>query len=351
MRKFLIKFLAVITVLCVMLSAACAQESKTDATLVDFTDVTISAEYGSTYTVNDYVYDTDGVRYTLSATVKDGDGNKVEFDDGFTVTDESYTVTYKVSFNGETVKKLVTVNAYSKPMITINRSETVYGLGLPYLVPSVTVTDYIDGDITDFTKEIYYVDYYEEEKLDYNGTASTFMPEKLGNYYLKVTATNSTGVTNSVKVYFTVKTPGERDFIPSEENAANFTYGQYVSNDQIPTEGITNTVGYTGNAVKSVQKSGLVSTLTLDCSATEYEAMYLRGDINTVTFNFLMIAPITEKDGVQGERVVLNNEGTDSQYYGLLTAAGILDAIPANEWQTVSIKLQDFIKAMSAVDT
>ena len=75
MRKFLIKFLAVITVLCVMLSAACAQESKTDATLVDFTDVTISAEYGSTYTVNDYVYDTDGVRYTLSATVKDGDGN------------------------------------------------------------------------------------------------------------------------------------------------------------------------------------------------------------------------------------------------------------------------------------
>ncbi|MBQ7235624.1 MAG: hypothetical protein IJX03_00515 [Clostridia bacterium] len=351
MRKFLIKFLAVITVLCVMLSAACAQESKTDATLVDFTDVTISAEYGSTYNVNDYVYDTDGVRYTLSATVKDGDGNKVEFDDGFTVTDESYTVTYKVSFNGETVKKVVTVNAYSKPMITINRSETVYGLGLPYLVPSVTVTDYIDGDITDFTKEIYYVDYYEEEKLDYNGTASTFMPEKLGNYYLKVTATNSTGVTNSVKVYFTVKTPGVRDFIPSEENAANFTYGQYVSNDQIPTEGITNTVGYTGNAVKSVQKSGLVSDIVLDCSATEYEAMYLRGDINTVTFNFLMVAPITEKDGVQGERVVLNNEGTDSKYYGLLTAAGILDAIPANEWQTVSIKLQDFIKAMRSVDT
>ncbi len=349
MRKFLIKFLAVITVLCVMLSAACAQESKTDATLVDFTDVTISAEYGSTYTVTDYVYDTDGVRYTLSATVKDGDGNKVDADEGFTVTEESYTVTYKVTFNGKTVKKVVTLEAYSKPMITINRGEFLYGLGLPYIVPEVTVTDYIDGEITDYVKEIYYVDYYEEIKLDYNGTAATYMPEELGNYYLKVTATNSSGVTNSVKVYFTVKTPGTANFTPTPENASNFTYGEFVTNDQIPTDGIKNDVGYTGNAIKSVQKSGLVSMLTLECSATEYEAMALKGDINTVTFNYMMVAPTTIRNGVQGNPVVIVNEGTD--YFGLLAQAGILDEIPANEWQTVNIKISDFIKAMRAYDS
>lgn len=349
MRKFLIKFLTVITVLCVAFSVACAQESKTDATLVDFTDVTVSAEYGSTYDVSDYVYDTDGVRYTLSATVKDCDGNVVEAGEGFAVTAESYTVTYKVTFNGETVKKVVTLEAYSKPMITVNRGEFLYGLGLPYIVPEVMVTDYIDGDITDYVKEIYYVDYYEEVKLDYNGTAATYTPEELGNYYLKVTATNSSGVTNSVKVYFTVKTPGTVNFTPTPENAANFTYGEFVTNDQIPTEGIKNEVGYTGNAIKSVQKSGLVSTLTLDCSATEYEAMALKGDINTVTFSYMMVAPTTIRNGVQGNPVVLNNEGTD--YYGLLAQAGILDTIPANEWQTVNVKISDFIKAMRAYDS
>lgn len=343
MKRFLLSILTLLMSICCMFGLVACKEEETQIVLVDFTDTELVIEYGDSYAIEEYVYDTDGVRYPLTVKITDADGEEVSYESELIVSKPMYTVVYSVEINGGISKKTVTITVSSKPIITLDKEERTFALGLlPYTIPEITVMDDVDGEITEFVKEIYYVNGTQEEKTDYNGTDATFMPDKIGTYYLKITATNKLGVSNSEQVMFKVRAAGEVNFIPSATTAAKYTGGEYVAFEDIPTDGIDNATGYTGNAVKSTQKNAAISYVAMDYSATEYQAMAARGDFNMVTFSYLIVS----------ESAVVNNEG--DVYQGLLSQAGVTgkspNVITCNTWQTVTVKVKDFCKAMQTGD-
>lgn len=324
-------------------------DTPSTATLVDFENETKDIEYGSSYTVIGTVYDTDGNAYSLTASVKDCDDNAVT-DNPFTANKSSYTVVYKVSFKGEDKTKTVTLNVCSRPVINVDKTERTYNLGiLPYSVPEITVNDALDGEIEDYVKEIWYKDVSGDVKTLYNGTAATFAPDKTGEYYLKITATNSKGFSNEVKIKFTVK-EAVRDFIPSENTAKDFykdaTRSTFVAAADIPTtyedgdgetQSIDNSVGYDGDALKMDMGSGNIPYIRFPLSASEIES--LSSTYATVKFSWLAV----------GNTAPTNNHGNGS-FDGLISAADIKGALPMNVWQTAEITLQKFAEILRAVD-
>ena len=357
MRKFLLILSTMIMFFALSFAVGCApkqNEPISNATLVDFFDETISVEYGSLYTVESYVYDTNGERYTLTVKITDSDGNALDVKDNFIVSAESYYLTYTTKFGGENKGKSVTINAYAKPLIEMEKLERTFALGiLPYTIPNITITDPLDDTVT-YTKEIFYINSKgQKEKTSYNGADETWMPDKLGSYTLKIVATNKQGISNEEEVNFYVKTP-IFGFQPDTDTAGWFRSGskkaEYVENSKLPTtyvdaEGVTqnidNSVGFKGDAAYMSVANDYRLVVDMGLSATEYESM--AKEYSSVTFSYLIVGTVsfTNADGK-------TDENGNLVYNGLFSRAGA--SVAKNQWHTVTIPFMEFVAAMRVYD-
>ena len=358
MKKFLWILSAIITFSVLSFAVGCTNvqnEPVANATLVDFKDETVSVEYGSLYTVDSYVYDTNGVRYTLNVKITDSEGRLIEAKDNFIVNAESYYLTYTTEFGGETKGKAVTLYAYAKPLIEMEKLERTFAFGiLPYTIPDITITDPLDDTVT-YTKEIFYINSKgQKESTSYNGTDTTWLPDKIGTYTLKIVATNKQGISNVEQINFYVKTP-VFGFTVEEDTASWLRSGtkkaEYLANADIPTtyvdaEGVTqnidNSVGFTGDVAYMSVANDYRLVVDMGLSATEYESM--ADEYSSVTFSYLLVgtATFTNSDSK-------TDENGNLIYNGLFSRAGA--SVAKNKWHTVTLPFAEFVAAMRVYDT
>lgn len=343
MKKVLIILFAFCTAYCFFAFAACG--TKTETELSDFADKTVNAEYGSTYTVEKYAYDKNGVAYELTAEIKDGTGEKVSTNTfGFVVKKTSYTVKYTAeSFNGKPTKT-ITVNAFKKPRIVVDKTENILNVDIDtFYIPQIKAYDQNDAEITNVTKEIYYSGYTGDVKTDYNGTDEKYKPSKAGTYYLLITATDASGFKNTEKVVFFGKSYGTTPCIKmTEEYAArvtNFTRktsGTLVKNADLPDNSV-----YSGNAVKIDVNSADKIYISLNYSPRALS------ELSQERYNRVRI-PVYFSASEKLKYFVINGDQDKSPnpcflFNCLGRAHGDLKAF-VNKWLYIDISLDDFVK-------
>ena len=131
----------------------------------------------------------------------------------------------------------------------------------------------------------------------------------------------------------------EVNFIPSADNVLSVTdagwttnyqsYYKYIANEELPTEGIDNTVGYTGDAIAMPAWEKSKVFLELDYTADEYTALVSEKGYTKATFSYLITSTCSS-----------NNSGD------LLGSADLT----ANVWHTVELDISTFLAAMTSTD-
>ena len=131
----------------------------------------------------------------------------------------------------------------------------------------------------------------------------------------------------------------EINFIPSEDDASAVTdtgwatsyqsYYKYVSSEEIPTDAIDNSVGYTGDAIAMPAWKKSKVFLSLDYSAEQYTAIAAEKGYTKVTFSYLITSNCSSNDA------------------GDLLAKSDLTA---NVWHTVEFDMSTFLAAMTSSD-
>ncbi len=366
MRKILLRILTVILAICCIGLVACDKKPKDEATLVDFVNSTVSVPYGMNYKIAEYVFDTDGNRYALTANVTDNEGNAVEADRAFQVTKASYSVKYSVNFKGETVTKTVTVKGVSIPVIKLDEND-VSNTILDFIearLPEIKAEDLIDGEIQDIQIEVYKQTAYANIKMtDYVEGSNKYLGKSLGEYYWKLTVTNTAGVTSERIVFFECLPVVDWNFIPSVENATRgYSKDQqksnpdrtnvpvsYVAKADIPTEGIAAAGGY-GDAIKFDNANASEQryiTLEMNYSGKDYIAIAEKLNLPRIVYTYMIH---TADD-------VVKNACYGDSMYSMLSASGYhatgewqanntaVTNLPLNAWQTKVIDVADFAKA------
>lgn len=345
MKKVLITLLAVCAACCAFAFVACG--SKTETELSDFADKTVNAEYGSTYTVEKYAYDKGGVAYELTAEIKDDAGKKVSTNSfGFVVEKPSYTVKYTAKDVGGSPTKTITVNAFKKPIITVDKSEKIVNVDVDgFYIPQIKAYDQNDAEITNVTKEIYYSGYTGDVKTDYNGTDERYKPSKAGTYYLLITATDEKGFKNAEKVVFYGKSYGTDPCIKmTEEYAArvtNFTRktsGTLVKNADLPDNSV-----YSGDAVKIDVNSADKIYMSLNYSPRALS------ELNQEQYNRVRI-PVYFKANeeklryfvINGDQDKLSNPCFLFNNFGKKSVANLMAY--ANKWFYIDMSLDEFVE-------
>ena len=242
MKNKIIKLLSLILIVCAVCFSvvACTQPEKT-VTLTDWVDGDETASYGETYQVQTVAVDVDGLTYPItSVTVKNSEGKTIELAYGkFVTTDtDGYTLEYVVKIGSQTFKKSVSLSvSAAAPIISLTELKATVCKDLPYALPVVTVLDYVDGEITEYSAELYKKTDLGEEKMDVDLTAGTITFMQTGEYYLQFSATNSKGITATNKTEITVvlSTP---TLTLSNTEAVSFKNYEY----KLPTCQVTDTV-------------------------------------------------------------------------------------------------------------
>ena len=366
MRKILLRILTVILAICCIGLVACDKKPKDEATLVDFVNSTVDVPYGMNYKIAEYVFDTDGNRYALTANVTDNEGNAVEADRVFQVTKASYSVKYSVNFKGETVTKTVTVKGVSIPVITLDERE-VSNTILDFIearLPEIKAEDLIDGEIQDIQIEVYKQTAYANIKMtDYVEGSNKYLGKSLGEYYWKVTVTNTAGVTNERILFFECLPVTDWNFIPSVENATRgYSKDQqsskadrttvpvsYVAKADIPTEGIAAAGGY-GDAIKFDNVNASEQryiTLEMNYSGKDYIAIAEKLNLPRIVYTYMIhTADDVVKNACYGESMysMFSASGyhAEGEWHANNTA---VTNLPLNSWQTKVIDVDDFAKA------
>ncbi|MBE5754120.1 MAG: hypothetical protein E7340_02130 [Clostridiales bacterium] len=381
MKKVLFKIFTFVLALCCVGLVACDNSSQNNAaTLVDFENSTLEVAYGESYNIADYVYDSEGNRYEVTATITDSDNQKVEAEKVFQVVKASYKVVYSVNFNGENVSKTVSIKAFSVPMIEFgDNAEQTYTLGiLPVEFPAISASDLIDGTITNITKEVYFQSSYKLEKMeDYDGVSNYYVPKKIGTYFWKVTATNSAGQSNSRVLYFYItKDPGTYDLLVYEggetaykSSNANITF-EYVTPSEFPIEGINNEFGYDKPAYKiaGIPNDALI-TADFGYTAKEYLALEAKGEFNAVEFYYMIDSteyPTRTSVGNNDQRINGQEEVSYNDNWTFFSSAGYYAArksleekaivkenryITTNKWQVAIVPVSEFVKSLGTGKT
>ncbi len=218
-KLYLVLVCAALSLTCFLFGCEKGSSSSESGNLVGYVDETATVAYGSAYVLETTVRDDVGTIYEATYTVKDSSGAQVEVERGkFLALDKSgYTVTYVVTTPKSTYTRTVTltvVNGYA-PAIEMTETKTVYMFGESFTVPAISVYDYFDGEITEYTVEFFRKTETSDEKYDYEYSPDTlFQLTKSGDHYMKVTARNSAGKVAEARKEFLVRDemlPGEYD--------------------------------------------------------------------------------------------------------------------------------------------
>lgn len=205
-KLFATAFGAALAVCCLTAFTACNKTAK-KTTVENFVDLQESIEYGSVYCVDDLVYDTAGVKRVAIGVAYDSYGNAVELaGNKLLITNFSgYTVKQTVTVGGQEYGRTKTLAVYSDfaPKIEIGEFPEYLYYGRTYSFPTAKASDYIDGEITGFTYEVY--SFADDGVVKRETGAENYTPAYSGRQYIKVSATNSQGKVGFAVKEFTVR--------------------------------------------------------------------------------------------------------------------------------------------------
>ena len=213
MNKQLKKVLfALLAAGCVLSAAACTEtkaftREEAEAQLDGFiVPESVTQEIGSEYAIPKVVvFDSDGGEHTPEVSAKCGDktaeivGGKLRLEKL-----QEYTLTYTLEYKGFTFEKVlrVSVTDTGKPIISVDGSTAKHRVNEEMTLPEYEVYD--AGGIASETIEIY----DPSDNKTSGAVDGKFMPSERGRYRMVITATDTSGNSDSAQTYFYVS--GER---------------------------------------------------------------------------------------------------------------------------------------------
>lgn len=204
--------LALLAAGCVLSAAACTEtkaftREEAEAQLDGFiVPESVTQEIGSEYAIPKVVvFDSDGGEHTPEVSAKCGDktaeivGGKLRLEKL-----QEYTLTYTLEYKGFTFEKVlrVSVTDTGKPIISVDGSTAKHRVNEEMTLPEYEVYD--AGGIASETIEIY----DPSDNKTSGAVDGKFMPSERGRYRMVITATDTSGNSDSAQTYFYVS--GER---------------------------------------------------------------------------------------------------------------------------------------------
>lgn len=197
--------LAVLSVGCSLLGVACKDTEEKQATLVDFTDATVYADYKSDFSINPYLtaIDDQGGVHKGTATVVDGQGNTVElFSNRFKIASvDNYTATVNVTLGETDYTRTLTIDVLDKTAPVISVGQFVARKGQECM-PEITVSKFEAEEITPSFK-VYSI--LGEEANALTVTDGKFTPTNEGVHKMVVTAEDQYGTVSTLEHEFYVR--------------------------------------------------------------------------------------------------------------------------------------------------
>ena len=191
-----------------ILGAGTQSQASKVATFNNWIAGTDSVSYGSTYQVENIATDDNGDVYPItSVTVRDHEGNTVALEHGKFIASDSdgYTVEYIVEVGEKSFRRTVTLSvSVAPPMLVLSEIKATVFKGSAYTLPTCTVTDYVDGEIANYTIELYKLTETGEAKQEADLSSGVFTFTETGEYYFLYSAVNSGGVTVTAKAELSV---------------------------------------------------------------------------------------------------------------------------------------------------
>lgn len=205
-RKWLVGVvLAAVSVSCAIFGAACTETEEKQATLVDFTDATVYADYKSDFSINPYLtaIDDQGGVHKGTASIVDGAGNKVElFANRFKIASvENYTATVSVTVGGKEHTRTLTIDVLDKTAPVISVAQFVARKGQE-CAPEITVSKVEAEEITPSFK-VYSI--LGEEASELTVADGKFTPVDEGVHKMVVTAEDQYGAVSTLEREFYVR--------------------------------------------------------------------------------------------------------------------------------------------------
>ncbi len=197
--------LATLSVSCALFGVACKETEEKQATLVDFTDATVYADYKSDFSINPYLtaIDDQGGVHKGTASVVDGEGNKVElFANRFKIANvENYTATVNVTLGETDYTRTLTIDVLDKTAPVISVAQFVARKGQE-CAPEITVSKFEAEEITPAFK-VYSI--LGEEATELTVTNGKFTPMNEGIHKMVVTAEDQYGGVSTLEHEFYVR--------------------------------------------------------------------------------------------------------------------------------------------------
>lgn len=196
MKKFLITIFSLLVVLMLACAVACGDNSNnsnnqesTKINLVDFKDISVKADYNSTFDITKYltVQDEDGNTYTATAALYDGDFKKVELTgNSFTLERLNYVLKLKVNLaEGYNATRRINISAIDYSAYDIQFSVMglpTWGINNEFVLPTAVGVRELSGETTDATIKVFLDGETKTEQTIQNGK---FTPVTAGKYIVE----------------------------------------------------------------------------------------------------------------------------------------------------------------------
>lgn len=330
--------------------------------LKNWENTTQSVSYGTTFNLETTAEDTDGNLYEMTASVTDANGDAVSYEGAkFVVKSyDGYTVNYSVKIGKKDFEKTVTITVTAPAPVITTAVASKYYVGGTYSIPTCTVADYEDGEIKDYTVEMFLITENGEQKQEYNVADMTFTPATAGSYYFIYRAVNSAGVEGIAKLEFEV------------EDLAKYLPYVVKANDE---EQITRIYHESNSSRVSVVStdSGLFETYSgnYDGSAARFTAqhayngeyrvknVYPKETLDQVKKSYTHVTlwwafDLVELENQNGEIYLLNkNTSTGLEYqcfFGKANALKTYYTAQGKTWRKISISIDDYIALVEETD-
>ena len=315
-KKIILSLLVLTLSICSAFAFVACKKSNNDISLSSFQDVTEKVEYGTLYCVDDTIFDNKGMNRLAEGTAFDTEGKIAELSGNKLLISDigGYTIKQSVAIGEKLYERTKTLEVYSNfaPTVAIGEfSQNLY-YGRTYQFPEVQAYDYVDGEITAFTYEVY----SRNDGGDIKRTvgAESYTPEVSGKQYLKISATNSQGITGFAIKDFTVREKpqaGEYEAFSDEASVNFLTVHTSVSTGKKYYEEFNGKkgVGAVGLRADTIERTVLRVRpyLTDKSNYVNYEyfavTMYVEGSIDGISlFSF------DKAFKFEGENAVRRNE-------------------------------------------
>lgn len=320
MRKFFITVFSLLVVFMLACAVGCAdnstpntpntpQEPTAKIKLVDFGDISLEADYNSTFDITQYltVKDEDGNTYTATATLYDEKFKKVELTGtSFKLEELNYTLKLSVQLTEDTsATRRIAIAAidYSPYNIEFSvKGLPTWGINHEFVLPTAVGVRELSGETDEATIKVYLDGETKTEQTVIDGQ---FTPTKVGKYIVEASLVDEnvadTIFTKSLSFDVLEDMPKSlADFSAGADNIRSA--GEFSANKGeagVYLESYTDMDGVTQYGIgKATMKSGeSAGRLAIRFDKTKDELIALANRIESITFRVL----VTDADIADGD--------------------------------------------------